>query len=107
MRCVPPRMLEAVVGRLCLPKVLEVSEVVHCVLLYMLEVYYSFLEVMRCVLLCLLEVRRRWRWRRMHRVLLCLLVVLEGLEVMHCMLEVEEDVLCLLEVFEAQEVFEV
>src|SRR6266480_3226414 len=76
MRCVLLCMLEAVVGRLCLPKVLEVSEVVHCVLLYMLEVYYSFLEVMRCVLLCLLEVRRRWRWRRMHRVLLCLLVVL-------------------------------
>src|SRR5436190_685031 len=66
MRCVLLRMLEAMEGRLCLLEilhVLEVPEVIRCVLLCMLE-------AIRCVLLCMLEVVRR--------VLLCMLETVEG-----------------------------
>ena len=64
----------AVEGDLCLREVLEVLEVIRCVLLGMLEAVegevclLEVLEVMRCVLLCMPAVveggsvcRRSWR----------------------------------------------
>jgi len=74
---------------LCLREALEMPEVVHPVLLYMLDA----LEVMRCVLLCMLDALEAMRC-----VLLCMLAVLEA---MH------GELLCLQEVLEALEALEV
>jgi len=73
-------------------EVLDVPEVMRCVLICLLEI----LKVMRCVLLCLLEALEVPE--AMRCVLLCLLDVLEVPEAIHCVR------LCLLEVSEVPEV---
>ena len=71
-------MLEAVEGELCLMDVLEVPEVIRCVVLCIVEGRRCVLEVlrvpevMRCVVLCIVEGRR------------CLLDALRVPEVMRC-----------------------
>jgi len=80
IRCVLLRMLEAVDGKLCLLEVLEVIRRVLCMFWRrwrVRSVCWSCLEAMRRVLLCILEAVEGELW---------LLEVLEVLEVMRCVL---------------------
>jgi len=78
-------MLEAVEGRFCL---LEVPEVMRCVLLCTLLRMLEVSEVMRCVRLCMLQVPEVMRC-----VLLCILDAVEGTL---CLLQVPEAICCVL-----------